>query len=203
MPVIDRDTAEFDYLEALDILQEAVELEDDVEDRAERINAAQVRLKDVRQVYKEAIKAKKEADNAPAPGELIDRTSFGRFMRIAGGDENWDGAERELQEELFGEKKLGNDYGFFPGAGLRNMVPIEALGFAPQELQKRADAITNPDTQLAVQTRPIAQQVFNNAITGFMGVDMITVPAGEQKFSWITAGATAGVRKSWRVPRYG
>ena len=189
-------TAEYAYHEASAALRAAVAVDDEAEGRADGIDKSEKAFVDAQTRYMEMLKKEAEAENTPAPGELMDRTSFSRFLAIAAGAENWDGAERELQEELFGE--AANSQFGLPGASLRNFVPIEVLGIHYDEQfqlgvkQKRVDAVTNPDNQVTVLSRPIAQQVFNNAITSFMGVDMVTVPAGEQKFSWITQGATAG-----------
>ena len=200
---------EYQYLEAFRDYRAAARALDDAEregkdtaDLFEAFGKAERRYEDFEAKRMAEIKREREEAEAPAPKPLVERTSFARFMLIAGGSENWDGAERELQQELFGDSPVGGEFGFLPGVSLRNFVPIEALGISPQEkerqikemggVQMRVDAVTNPDNQIAVQARPIAQQVFNNAITAFMGVDMLTVPAGEQRFSWITAGATAG-----------
>lgn len=177
------------YHEASKELRLVVAIDEDEEGRAEKIQKAERKLIDQQDRFLDAMKDASLEAEKPIPGELKEKTSFARFMAIAGGQENWDGAERELQQELFASADTSVYQ--LPGISLKHYVPIEAFGFGQTQL--RADAITNPDNRVATQSRPIAQQVFDNPVIQFIGAEVLTVPAGETRFSWITAGATAGL----------
>ena len=173
--------AQYAYQEAQVTLREAVEAAETEEDgAAEAVGAAQAAFDAAQKTLMEALKKAHEEANKEAPRELTDRVTLARYINIANpGLKDWklDGAESELNREL------DIPEGYFP---------IDVL-MPDDEPEQRADSVTTISTSVGKQTRPIAERVFARDLIGRLGISMPAVSPGQQEFTWLTAGATAGM----------
>lgn len=149
--------------------------EESRQDAIRALDAADVRL---------ATLLESVPDPQPAPAELRDRISLGRYMHAIAEDRQADGAEGELRQEL----------------GLSNQaIPVEALLPTPEE---RADVASPQDADgdplpagtINVNTGPMLGRVFSLTDTAFLRVGMPVVPAGLRRYPVMVDGTTASMQ---------
>jgi len=142
-------------------------------DNAEDIDGAERR-------YQDALRARiddlSRAPEAP-PAELTARLSMHRYLEHIVEHRQLDGPEREFNS---GRDLEDND------------IPLEAL-LPIENVELRADAVTSITTAIQTNASPITGRVFRPTVTGRMGIPMPVVPAGEQSYSFMSAGTTAAV----------
>ena len=132
-------------------------------------------------------------DPDPAPAELRDRVSLGRYMLGIARQSTLDGAEAELRAEL----NLSDQ-----------AIPLEALLPTPEE---RADAVSPqnaagsalPSGAINLTTGPMLNRVFTRTDAAFLGVAMPTVPAGERRYPVMVDGTSAAMQARGGQPDAG
>lgn len=89
-----------------------------------------------------------------------------------------DGASRELREAVFGEDKFG-------------FMPMHLL---QDDVEERADAVTNIATAIQENQMSIAARVFARSAMGYLGISTPSVPVGTVTYPRLVSGTTADVR---------
>ena len=130
--------------------------------------------------YRETLQSEDDARTTPTAPDteererqaLVERASLGAIFSAAVEHRSLDGAESELQAAL----DLAS-----------NQVPVDLLR-APVEHR----AITPAPTHVGTSEQPILMPIFADGDAGFLGVDQVTVPAGDVAFPVLTNRPTVG-----------
>ena len=162
--------------EKLNALNAVAELTDAQRTEESALLASQ---KAVEVEYRGALQTEADADTTTTPDaetrerlQLVARASLGAIFARAVEHRATDGAESELQAAL----------DLAP-----NQVPIDLLR-APVEHR----AITPAPTHVGASEQPVLMPIFADGDAAFLGVDQVTVPAGDAVFPVLTNRPTVG-----------
>ena len=130
--------------------------------------------------YRESLQSEDDARTTPTTPDteererqaLVARASLGAIFSAAVEHRALDGAENELQQHL----SLAS-----------NQIPVDLLR-APVEHR----AITPAPTHVGTSEQPILMPIFADGDAGFLGVDQVTVPAGDVAFPVLTNRPVVG-----------
>ena len=111
--------------------------------------------------------------------ELRNRSSVFDYVSEVMDGRPLDGASLEYRQALMGDH---------PGH-----LPLEML-LDDEELETRADAVSNISTAIQDNQMPIAQRVFARSASAYLGVMMPSVSVGDVSYPRLTAGTSADVR---------
>ena len=104
--------------------------------------------------------------------DFLDEVVYGRAV---------EGASAEFRQAILGEDK----HGYFP---------LDLLLDDTDQLETRADAVTNIGTAIQENQQSIAARVFARGAAAYLGVMMPSVPVGTTSYPRITSGTSADVR---------
>ena len=109
------------------------------------------------------------------------RSSIYDFVDEAVHGRGVDGASQEFRQAILGEDRHG-------------YLPLDLLLDDDEQLEQRADAVSNIGTAIQENQQSIAARVFARGSAAYLGVMMPTVPVGTTSYPRITGGTTADVR---------
>ena len=167
----------------------ASELEKDAGDRD---SGALERLTKEAQTVEIELRAALVVDQSDLPADRVE-TPEGRELRelrrrssifdyvgeVMDGSGRLNGASLEYRQAVLGDA--------------RGHVPLELL-LDDEELETRADAVSNISTAIQDNQMPIAQRVFARSAAAYLGVMMPSAAVGDVSYPRLSAGTSADVR---------